>query len=53
MNRIQQEQAEREEIDCSVRAGPWYRRYPAAQFLVALALAFVSSPFTEALKEAT
>jgi hypothetical protein len=25
----------------------WFRRYPAAQFLIALALALVSSPFTE------
>ncbi len=37
--------------DGSVCPRPWYRRYPAAQFLVALMLAFVSSPFTEALKD--
>jgi hypothetical protein len=30
---------------------PWYRRYPAAQFLGALVLALVSSPFTEALED--
>jgi hypothetical protein len=29
---------------------PWFRRYPAAQFLVALMLASVTSPFTEDLK---
>jgi len=29
----------------------WLRRFPAAQFLVALVLALVSSPFTEGLKD--
>ncbi len=29
----------------------WFRRYPAAQFLVALVLALVSSPFTEEHKD--
>jgi hypothetical protein len=32
-------------------ARSWLRRYPAAQFLVALVLALVSSPFTEALED--
>jgi len=37
--------------DRSAPSRPWFRRYPAAQFLVALMLACVSSPFTEALKD--
>lgn len=32
-------------------ARSWLRRHPTAQFLVALVLALVSSPFTEALKD--
>jgi hypothetical protein len=30
---------------------PWYRRYPAAQFLAALTLAIISSPYTETMPE--
>lgn len=37
--------------DSRLQARPWYRRYPAAQFLGALALALVSSPYTEALRD--
>ena len=33
------------------RARPWFRRYPVAVFLVALILAFVSSPFEEAFRD--
>ena len=32
----------------SARPRPWFRRYPVAAFLVALILAFVTSPFEEA-----
>lgn len=31
----------------SSKSQPWYRRYPAAQFLVTLALVLISSPVTE------
>jgi hypothetical protein len=35
----------------ATRKRSWYRRYPAAQFLAALALAIVSSPYTEEMRD--
>jgi hypothetical protein len=38
-------------MNSALTAPSWLRRYPAAQFLGALVLALVSSPFTEALDD--
>jgi len=38
-------------VNTALPAVSWFRRYPAAQFLVALLLALVSSPFTEEIKD--